>query len=35
LAELLKESPEVVARRKECIRMTEALSKSEAIIAAV
>ncbi|RSH84410.1 vacuolar protein sorting-associated protein 1 [Apiotrichum porosum] len=35
LAELLKESPEVVARRKECIRMVEALSKSEAIIAAV
>ncbi|GFZ42711.1 Vacuolar protein sorting-associated protein 1 [Saitozyma sp. JCM 24511] len=35
LEELLKESPDVVARRKECIKMVGALNAAEAIVAAV
>lgn len=35
LEELLKESPDVVARRKELIRLVEALTKAEQIVAAV
>ena len=35
LDELLKESPDVVARRRECIKMVGALNSAEAIVAAV
>nr|ODN98562.1 dynamin GTPase [Cryptococcus depauperatus CBS 7855] len=35
LEELLKESPDVVARRRECIKMVGALNAAEAIVAAV
>lgn len=35
LDELLKESPDVVARRKECVRMVQALTAAEAIVAGV
>ncbi|WVW79998.1 hypothetical protein I302_101971 [Kwoniella bestiolae CBS 10118] len=35
LEELLKESPDVVARRRECIKMVGALNSAEAIVAAV
>ncbi|WVF66885.1 hypothetical protein IAT40_001628 [Kwoniella sp. CBS 6097] len=35
LEELLKESPDVVARRRECVKMVGALNSAEAIVAAV
>jgi dynamin 1-like protein len=35
LEELLKESPEIIARRKECTRMVQALTAAEAIVAGV
>lgn len=35
LEELLKESPDVVARRRECVKMVAALNSAEAIVAAV
>ncbi|KAI5454515.1 vacuolar protein sorting-associated protein 1 [Naganishia albida] len=35
LEELLKESPDIVARRKECVKMVGALNQAEAIIATV
>ena len=35
LDELLKESPDVVARRRECVKMVGALNAAEAIIASV
>jgi len=35
LEELLKESPDVVARRRECVKMVGALNTAEAIVAAV
>lgn len=35
LDELLKESPDVVARRKECVKMVGALNQAEAIISTV
>ncbi|TXT04252.1 hypothetical protein VHUM_04250 [Vanrija humicola] len=35
LDELLKESPDVVARRRECVKMVAALNSAEAIVAAV
>ena len=35
LDELLKESPDVVARRRECVKMVGALNSAEAIVAAV
>ncbi|WVQ87618.1 hypothetical protein IAS59_001345 [Cryptococcus gattii] len=35
LDELLKESPDIVARRRECIKMVGALNSAEAIVAAV
>ncbi|EIW68883.1 dynamin GTPase [Tremella mesenterica] len=35
LEELLKESPDIVARRRECIKMVGALNSAEAIVASV
>nr|XP_031863051.1 uncharacterized protein CI109_001529 [Kwoniella shandongensis]KAA5530123.1 hypothetical protein CI109_001529 [Kwoniella shandongensis] len=35
LDELLKESPDIVARRRECVKMVGALNSAEAIVAAV
>lgn len=35
LEELLKESPDIVARRRECVKMVGALNSAEAIVAAV
>lgn len=35
LEDVLKESEHVVNRRKECVRMVEALSKAEEVVASV